>query len=369
MKGFSRQVILYTFLALLPAVISSTATAQYVVAKLTSNQAATTPNQDVHLKNAWGLARGATSAWWINNAGSGFATLHDASGVLQTLQQFDGVVIPSPLASRPGSPTGIVNSRNGGFPLTLEKGSLSAPAVFLFATLDGEIQGWNPNVALGHAVPAVDNLKTGASYRGLAITDNPGKRNFIFAADARNNRIDIYDDAFVLVGSFTDSHLPLGFVPNGIRDIEHELYVTFAALDDDVHGGIVDVFHENGEFVRRLVDNNGTLDHPWGLALAPANFGPFSNTLLVSNNNSTGKIASIDPETGAFRGYLTDPKGKVIVIDELWGIDFGGGTAINGQSNTLFFTAGPNEYQNGLFGRIQFIASTTKGAAAVSSSK
>jgi uncharacterized protein (TIGR03118 family) len=236
-------------------------------------------------------------------------------------------------------------------------------------TLDGQIQGWNPNVALGHTVGAVDNVKVGASYRGLAITDNPGKRNFIFAADARNNRIDIYDDAFVLVGSFTDSHLPVGFVPNGIRDIEHELYVTFSALDDDVHGGIVDVFHENGEFVRRLVDNNGVLDHPWGLALAPANFGPFSNSLLVSNNTNAGKIASIDPETGAFRGYLKDPKGNVITIEELWGIDFGGGTAINGQSNTLFFTAGPDEYQNGLFGRIQFIASTTKGAAAVSGSK
>src|SRR5581483_216736 len=102
---------------------------------------------------------------------------------------------------------------------------------------------------------------------------------------------------------------------------------------------------------------------------APANFGPFSNSLLVSNNNPPGKIAAIDPETGAFREYLKDPKGNVITIDELWGIDFGGGTAINGQTNTLFFTAGPDEYQNGLFGRIQFIASTTKGAAAVGGSK
>jgi uncharacterized protein (TIGR03118 family) len=369
MKRFSRQIILYTFLALLPAVVSNTATAQYVVGKLTADQAGVTPNRDAHLINAWGLARGANSAWWINNERSGFATLHDASGVLQTLQQFDGVVIPSALASRPGSPTGIVNSKNGGFPLTLEAATPSAPAVFMFATLDGQILGWNPNVALGHAVVAVNNVKTGASYRGLAITDNPGKRNFIFAADAANNRIDIYDDAFVLVGSFTDSHLPVGFVPNGIRDIEHELYVTFAALDDDIHGGIVDVFHENGEFVRRLVDNNGVLDHPWGLALSPANFGPFSNSLLVSNNNGPGTIAAIDPDTGAFRGFLKDPKGKVIAIDEIWGIDFGGGTAINGLTNTLFFTAGPNEYQDGLFGRIQFIASTVRGAASVTGSK
>ena len=361
--SFFRKIIFYSCVMLVPALVSNSASAQYIVTKLVSNPSATALNTDTHLVNAWGLARSATSTWWISDNGSGFATLHNGQGVLQNLQQFDGVTLPSAVASRVGSPTGIVNNKNGNFPLTLEKGSPSAPAVFLFATLDGQIQGWNPNVALGHTVGAVDNAKSGASYRGLAITDNPGGRNFIYAVDRKNNRIDIYDDAFVLIGSFTDPHLPAEFAPNGIRDIEHELYVTFAG-PDDVPGGIVDVFHENGEFVRRLIDNNGTLDHPWGLALAPADFGTFSNALLVSNNTNAGKIAAFNPESGAFLGYLKDPFGKVITIDELWGIDFGGGTANNGLTNQLFFTAGPNEYQNGLFGRIQFVAKSVVGQPA-----
>jgi uncharacterized protein (TIGR03118 family) len=209
--------------------------------------------------------------------------------------------------------------------------------VFLFATLDGTIQGWssfNPGASL------IAVTSAGASYTGLAIT-NHASGNLLFAADFANNKVDVYNGTFSLVNSFTDPAVPAGFAPFGIQDIDGHVLVAYAAQNGGT-GGVVDVFSESGTLQKHLVTSK-TLNQPWGLALAPANFGPLSNTLLVTNNVSNGTINGFSTKTGALVGTVTSSTNKPIFINGIWGITFGGGTSVNGATNQLFFTSGPND--------------------------
>ncbi len=188
-------------------------------------------------------------------------------------------------------------------------------------------------------------------YTGLAIT-NKASGNFLYATDIANNKVDVYDANFNLVTSFTDSTLPAGNAPFGIQDINGLVYVAFAPVNESPTG-YVDIYQEDGTFVRQLIAGNH-LAQPWGFAVAPKNFGPLSNALLVSNNTNGGTINGYNLETGQFVGTVKDTNGKAIHINQLWGIDFGGGTANNGRTNQLFFTAGPAGNLAGTFGVIQF---------------
>jgi uncharacterized protein (TIGR03118 family) len=215
--------------------------------------------------------------------------------------------------------------------------------------LYGTISGWapqsNPNVAvIPPSIPA-----SGAVYTGLAITSKPSG-NFLYAADSANNKVDVYDGTFTLVKSFTDSTLPAGFTPFGIRDIGGLVYVSFASVTG-AKGGFIDIFREDGTFVRQLAAGQ-PLNQPWGFAVAPPNFGKLSNTLLVSNNTNSGTINAFNLVTGQYVGTVRDANGKKIVIDQLWGIEFGGGMPNNGRRNQLFFTAGPHNNLAGTFGVI-----------------
>jgi len=203
----------------------------------------------------------------------------------------------------------------------------------------------------------------GAVYKGLAFGQSGGG-DFIYATNFRFGTVEQFNANFHLVRSFTDSQLahtcPLPnqcFAPFGIQNIGGNLYVTFALQDaqhhDDAHGpsrGFVDVFDTNGNLINRLI-SRGALNSPWGLALAPANFGQFSNDLLVGNFGN-GRINAFDPNTGAFLGQLRNQKGLIISINGLWGLAFGNG-ATAGQTDELFFTAGINDEANGLFGKIE----------------
>jgi uncharacterized protein (TIGR03118 family) len=336
-----RKIALPICLGFALMLVASAAHAQYQLTNLVSNQFGGARHDDPLLVNAWGLTYGPGGPFWIADNKSGWSTLYNGSGVARSLQ----VVVPSASGKGPGSPTGIVFNGSQDFQVQ------GWAAIFLFATLDGTISGWAPQSNPNEAIIAVNNSASGAVYTGLAVTSK-STRNFLFAADTANNKVDMYDGTFKLVSSFTDKTLPANFTPFGIQDISGIIYVTFADSTGGP-GGFIDMYTENGTFIKQLAQG-GPLNQPWGLAAASRNFGPLSNTLLVSNNTNAGTINAFNAITGQFVGVIKDDQGKVIHIDQLWGIEFGGGTANNGGKNQLFFTAGPDNNFAGTFGMIQF---------------
>jgi uncharacterized protein (TIGR03118 family) len=335
-----RRKIAFTIcLGLAVMLVSSTALAQYSLTNLASNQVGMAKHIDPLLVNGWGLAYGPGGAFWISDQGSGWSTLYNGKGVKQGLE----VSIPSASGADTGQPTGIVFNGSSDFQL----GGWNS--FFLFATLDGTISGWAPQTNPNDAIIAVNNSAAGSQFTGLAITNRPS-RNLLYAADLANNIVDVYDGNFNLVNSFTDTALPPGYAPFGIQDINGLVYVAFAQANE-APGGYVDIFEEDGTFVKTLAQGK-PLNQPWGFAVAPKNFGKLSNTLLVSNNTNSGTINAFNLETGKFVGTVRDTNGKNIVIDQLWGIEFGGGSSSNGRTNQLFFTAGPSNNLAGTFGVI-----------------
>jgi|SRR5579863_2007256 uncharacterized protein (TIGR03118 family) len=334
----NRTLILAVSLGLI-FMLSGSALAQYTVTVLDSNVSGH-GHLDPLLVNGWGLAYLPSGAFWVSDEGTGWSTLYDGNGNKQSLQ----VVVPGANGLSGGSPTGIVANSSQDFKVK------NWPSEFIFATLDGTISGWAPLSNPTEAIIAVNNNSTGASYTGLAIT-NRSTGNMIYAADTANNKIDIYDANFNFVKSFTDTNLPPGATPFGIQDINGNVLVAYAAASGGP-GGVIDVFTEDGVFVKHFA-KGAPLNQPWGMALAPSNFGTLSNTLLVSNNlNGTGDINGFDVHTGKFVGTVTGSNGKPIYIDQIWGIEFGGGASLNGQKNQLFWAAGPLNNVDGAFGYI-----------------
>jgi len=293
---------------------------------------------DPLLQNAWGLVYAPGGPFWVSDEADGWSTLYTGTGAPQSLQ----VIVPPISGTGSGSPTGIVY--NGSTEFAID----SWTSVFLFATLDGTIQGWS---GFDPSTTLIGAQSKGASYTGLAIT-NYTSGNSLFAADAANNKVDIYDGNFNLVSSFTDPTIPAGFAPFGIQDISAQVYVTYAATSG-AGGGYIDIFTEAGVFVKRFAQGK-VLNQAWGLAVAPKNFGTLSGALLVTNNTATGTINGFDLKTGKMVGTIKNSKGKAIEINGIWGIEFGGGTTENGNLNQLFFTSGPND-TDGYFGVINLV--------------
>ena len=312
---------------------------------------------DPNLVNGWGVAFNPTGFVWVASADGMVSTLYDGNGVPQTLV----VQIPLPGAPTGGNPTGIVFSGSSAFQVS--NGTTTAPARFIFATEQGAIAGWAPSVNLTQAILAVDNSAAGANYKGLAISAG-GAGPMIYATDFFNARVDAFDGSFqpatLPAGAFTDPSLPAGYAPFGIQAIGGNIYVTYAKQnaerDEEVAGqglGFVNVYAPDGTLLARAV-SRGQLDAPWGLTQAPAGFGRFSNALLVGNFGD-GRINAFDLKNGTFLGTLRGQDNKPIEIDGLWGIAFGNGVQ-NQPVNTLFFAAGPEEEEHGLYGRLDFVA-------------
>jgi uncharacterized protein (TIGR03118 family) len=338
---------------------------------------------DPSLLNPWGLAYGPKSPFWVSDNNAGASTLYTGTGfkIPLTMNPSEGVNIPSPGGNPTGgAPTGIVFNGGPGFVVseTVNGTTKSGSARFIWATEDGTIVGWAPNVDFNNGIMAVDNsanptAANGAVYKGLTIaTDSAGDR-LIYASNFRAGTVDVFDSNFnpvTLPGGFNDPHIPDGYAPFGIQELGGNIYVTYAiqnaAKHDDVAGqghGIVDVFNTDGVLEARVVQH-GQLDSPWGLAIAPSNFGEFSNDLLVGNFRN-GHINAFDLGTLNFRGELKDPQGNPIVIDGLWSLKFGNGFAA-GPTNTLFFSAGINGEADGLFGSLQAVPVSMGPDAAVS---
>jgi uncharacterized protein (TIGR03118 family) len=340
------------------AMVSGNSASGYVATNLVSNtNTSTNPyasaNVDPKLVNAWGLAFNPHAFAWVADNGTSMSTLYDGNGVPQSL-----VVAIPPGSAGSADPTGIVF--NGAMAFNVSQGGVSGPSAFIFVGEAGTVSGWSPGVNPNSAILAVDGGAQGKVYKGLAISSVAGAPR-IYAADFHNGAVDVFDTNFapvVVAGAFTDANLPAGYAPFGIQAIGNQIFVAFAMRDpqsnDELAGaglGAVDIFDPSGNLVTRLVAPGGKLNAPWGMALAPADFGPLSNALLVGNFGD-GTINAFDPTSGASLGPLTQA-GMPIAIDGLWGLAFGNG--LNAQpTNTLFYTAGPAQERNGVYGRIDF---------------
>jgi uncharacterized protein (TIGR03118 family) len=316
----------------------------YSVHNLQSDVPGLATNLDPDLVNGWGIVASPTSPWWVSDEGTQKSTLYNGNTGLKL-----GLVV-----TVPGGPTGIVFNGTPDFKVDAGTGPLAAR--FIFATEDGHIAGWNGVGTL--AITAVSTAD--AVYLGLANASNGGA-NFLYAANFSAARIDVFDKNYApatLAGDFTDPGLPDGYAPFNIQTIGGVLYVAYAKQnedgDEEVAGegfGYVSSFGTDGSFLGRVA-SAGELNAPWGLALAPANFGKFSGDLLVGNFGD-GRIHAFRAgedgweEHGVLKGIDHTP----IEIDGLWGIGFGNG-ANSGPTNTLFFASGPDDEAHGLFGSI-----------------
>jgi uncharacterized protein (TIGR03118 family) len=354
-RAFPLLVVVSALTLGLPASASAADPNTYSVTPLVSDVPGVAPVTDPNLVNAWGLAAGPATPWWVADNETDVSTLYTGDGTPRTL-----------VVSVEGAPTGLVFNPTAGFVVT--DGTVSGASLFIFATEDGTIRGWSPGVPPTTPPPSTqtfvgaDRSDVDASYKGLAFGESSdGPR--LYATDFHNARIDVFDDTFGLVtmpdGAFADPELPARYAPFGIATVGDVLYVTYAKQDadaeDEVAGrslGFVDAFDTDGNFIDRVA-TRGQLNAPWGIAWAPASFGSFGGDLLVGNFGD-GQINAYEPQSdGTFEhvGRLRQPDGKVLSIDGLWALAFGNDAAA-GSSDTLFFTAGPEDETEGLFGSI-----------------
>jgi uncharacterized protein (TIGR03118 family) len=321
---------------------------------------------DTQLLNPWGLVASPTSPWWVSDNNAGVSTLYNGQGIKQGLV----VNIPSPVSGVPGTPTGVVFTGASGF--SFQADGKTAGAVFTFVTEDGTVVAWGPGIdpadLPNDAFIVVDNsnkpeASAGAVYKGATIAQmTTGGPSYLYVTNIRSGRVEVYDAKFNRVhlpdidghAALVDSEIPEGFAPFNVQEINGDLYVTFAHQNASRHDdldfpgfGFVDKFSPSGKLLQRL-ESGPWLNAPWGVALAPANFGFYSNHLLIGNAGS-GQIAVYDLASGRFDGLLRDANGHALQNDRLWALKFGNGQAA-GPSNWLFFTAGVGDEADGLFG-------------------
>jgi uncharacterized protein (TIGR03118 family) len=303
---------------------------------------------DKPLVNGWGLSVGPTTPWWTSNNGSNTSTLYSGVGAKAALT-----------VAVAGGPTGTVFNGNAADFVVSQNGK-SGAARFLFATEGGTILGWSPAVNGTVAVVGVDRSSAGAIYKGLAIANDR-----LYATDFHNNRVDVFDAKFAPVtttGGFKDAKVPDGFAPFGIQALGGSIFVTYAKQDaaakDDVAvpgQAYVDEYSPDGQLVARVINSgkkNAPLNSPWGLAMAPADFGPFGGDLLVGNFGN-GRISAYAKGANGwvFKGQLRHATGAPIEVDGLWAIAFGNGN-VAGPTTSLYFLSGPSDESHGLFGSI-----------------
>jgi uncharacterized protein (TIGR03118 family) len=358
----------------------------YTQTDLVSNTVGTAAGTDAQLINSWGLARGSGTAWWVSDNAAGVITLYNGPGEKQPLI----VTIPpaDPSKTPLGSPAAsIFNGSKTDFLLAPGK-----PATFLFCTVDGTVAGWNANVAVasGAAPPsthAVTALKTsdGSAFTGITSAFIDGRR-YLYLANFSKGRVDVYDNAFKPVDlskrglkgessqdgdnsdrSFFDRNLPQSYVPFNVHAVGNDIVVTYALLQagsqqetDGPGFGFVDIYSSTGVLLRRL-EHGDWLNAPWGVALAPLDFGRFSHDLLIGqfagggDTQSSGFIAAYDLATGKLDGLLQDPSGKPLSINGIWSLSPANVSPANADPDAapaaqVYFTAGPRSQSGGLFG-------------------
>ncbi len=329
----------------------------YTLTSLTSNVSGQAANTDTNLVNAWGLSRSSAGPWWVSDNGTGLSTLYDGTGAAKSLV----VTIPpaDPSVSSTGTPTGTIFNGTSDFPVAPGK-----PALFLFATEDGTISGWNPGVSLTNAVILVKEKNAvfkGITMGAASINGNP-LANYLYVANFRKGIVEVFDSSFNHVPEIETeirkvySSVPHNFAPFNVQNIGGNIFVAYAERDaarhDEVPGvglGAVEVFRPDGHLTQ-ILQPGPWFNAPWGLALASGDFGAFSHDILVGNFGS-GEILAFDPIRGNFKGKVRDAKGSPIQIPGLWGLSFGNGGAA-GSATALYFAAGPNSEWDGQLGTL-----------------
>jgi uncharacterized protein (TIGR03118 family) len=305
---------------------------------------------DPNLLNAWGIAVNPNGIVWISANHAGATVVYDSTG--KTL--LGPVAIPFHGVHRGGSPSGVIFNNTKSTTEFIVPSNQKA-AIFIFAGEDGTISAWAGGDS---TVTVADRSSSNAVYKGIALA-NDGTDNFLYAANFKGGKIDVFDKSFTYVTNkpFADPNIPGGFGPFNIVNIGGQLYVAYAKLKapdnmDDQAGagnGFVDVFNPNGTLVKRFA-SQGVLNSPWGLAQAPAGFGLPLHSILVGNFGD-GRINVYD-STGVLEGALGN-NGMAIVIDGLWALDFPFNDNPKSDPNKLYFTAGPMEENHGLFGYLR----------------
>ena len=334
-------------LKIVPAGAAMPSANSYLQKSIVSDQPDLAPVTDTNLVNPWGLATGPTTYFWVADNKTGVSTLYDGAGQIQSLVV---TIPPAPGEEPPSAPTGVIFNNTPDFMVD------GTPAHFIFAGEEGTISAWTS----GPQAVLKASSTSETYYKGLALASSGGK-NYLYAADFRNRKIDVFDGNFqpaTLAGSFNDPDIPVDFAPFNIRNIGGQLFVTYAKQDDDKEddvpgegNGYISIFNSDGTMVKRFA-SQGALNSPWGLAMAPVSFGEFSGALLVGNFGD-GFINAFDPLTGAFLGQLKNPNGILVWADGLWDLLLGNGSK-GGDPDKLYFTAGISGEQHGLFGSVEF---------------
>lgn len=318
------------------------------------------PLTDPDLKNPWGISLSPTSPLWVSNQGTDSSTLYSLTPGSTTVTKNAAVRVT--LADSHAGPTGQVANTGTGF--VLSNGTTSAPAAFIFATLDGHIEAWNPKVD-----PLIGNTEDkvtvpGAGYTGLAeASTSQGDR--LFAANFAQGKVDVFDSAFKQVKlapwQFRDARLPRGYLAFNTQALNGDIFVTYDKADPatgrEAVGeglGVVDEFSTDGRLISRIA-SRGELNAPWGLAIAPASWGSAAGSLLVGNFGD-GRINIFARHGHHFAHHVTgqvrvQSTGKPFTEPGLWGLL--PGTATTGGTDALWFTAGINHEQNGLLGLLR----------------
>jgi uncharacterized protein (TIGR03118 family) len=371
----------FTASAVLALIMGTTCFGQhYTQTNLVSNASGVAAVTDSQLINPWGISRGSGSPWWVSDNATGLSTLYSGAGAKQSLIVSVPPADPTNKNTPTGTPSGtIFNGSQTDFLLSPAK-----PALFLFSTIDGTIAGWNPTVAPTLAVTVVKTTD-GSGYTGLTSAFIDGRR-YLYAANFTKGRVDVYDNAFQPVklskehfdgdsseNSFVDEGLPPSYVPFNVQAIGNDVVVTYALhmegarFETDGPGlGFVDIYSSAGRLLRRL-EHGDWLNAPWGVALAPLDFGRFSHDLLIGqfagggDTQSSGFIAAYDLATGKFDGLLQDASGKPLAINGVWALSPGNfgpnnSDAAAAPAAQMYFTAGPNHGSGGLLGYLTSVS-------------
>ncbi len=351
--------------------MTGAAEAGYIQTNLVSDLPNLAEIQDTALVNPWGISYNpvSLSPVWVSDQGTNFTTLYAVTGSLGVSKvapaPTNGDILIPTTASGPQGPTGQVANTTTSFQIPILSPVGTTPAHFIFANLNGTISAW----AQGPTPAAIEATTPGAIYTGLAIGSVSGTPYLYAANGASTGNIQVFDGMFnnvtntTFAGAFVDPNPPAGYVPFNVQNINGEIYVTYApaTIGADrtpqtmatLGQGYVDVFDTSGNFIGRVISDS-MLAAPWGIALAPADWGPFSNDLLVANfSYINSEINAFNPTTGAFIGSIPFDIGAGNTPGGLWALEFGMGGS-NANPETLFFTDGINGETDGLFAAITF---------------